>query len=277
MARLFRPRFRPFPMPIPFQRALIFGAISSFFLVGCRQNPATHSNSISTPPQIAPKTPSAPAKTPIQSKPTAKSKTYQITPASAQRFGPKAPPNFVQPYLQAMKKLAVAPPPVDFKVPDRPRVIFQTSKGQITLQLDAQAAPLHVKSFLYLAGKKFYDGTTFHNILKFNGKKPAQIVEGGDPLTINPVTRRFAGLGGPGYQIPLEKSALKHDQFVIAAMRSNALDSAGSQFYITQTPLHSRDKQYTVFGKVVAGTEVVSKLAMGDKLLKVQVLDAKAA
>ena len=206
---------------------------------------------------------------------TKSEKKYQLAPASKARFGPKAPPDFVEPYLQAMQKLAVAPPPNNFSVAPAPRVILKTSKGEITLQLDTKTAPLHVKSFVFLAQKKFFDGTTFHNQLEVSGKGRGKIIEGGDPLTRNPVTRRFAGLGGPGYTIPLE-SGLKHDPFVIAAARSNDPNSAGSLFYFTQSALHSRDGQYSVFGKVVDGTTIVSKLAQGDTLLSARVLDAQA-
>ena len=85
----------------------------------------------------------------------------------------------------------------------------------------------------------------------------------------------YKGLGGPGYNVPLETSDLKHDKLVIAAARSNDPDSAGSQFYITQGATHFLDGQYTVFGKVVEGGDVALKLQQDDKLISAKVLEPK--
>jgi peptidyl-prolyl cis-trans isomerase B (cyclophilin B) len=188
-------------------------------------------------------------------------KTYKVIDESS----PDTPAEIVA----ALKKAKVPPPPATLKVADRQRVQLITSKGTIVVELNPQAAPLHAKSFAYLAGRKFFDGTVFHRYV------PGFVIQGGDPLTKNPQLKEFFGMGGPGYQVPREFNDLKHEQFVLSAARSSDPDSAGSQFYITLEAQPSLDKDtptsvdpngYTVFGKVVSGSDVVSKLRAGDKL-----------
>lgn len=196
---------------------------------------------------------------------TAPAKTYRVVDASQEGNPDPA-------YQAAMKKVAVAPPSLEAKVPDRARVLMQTSRGPITLELNAKAAPLHVRSFLYLAGIGFYNGVKFHRYADLLGNGKGYIIQGGDPLTKTPATAQFAGQGGPGYSIPREYNDLKHDKLVIAAARSQDPDSAGSQFYITQEPVHFLDEGYTVFGKVVAGADAALKLREGDTINSVQVV-----
>jgi peptidyl-prolyl cis-trans isomerase B (cyclophilin B) len=175
----------------------------------------------------------------------------------------------------------VPPPPKDMKVPDKARVRLLTSKGPITVELNGKEAPLHVKSFLYLAKRGFFDGTRFHRFadLMQGSGTPGRIIQGGDPLSKKEETRAQAGTGGPGYQIPRERNALKHDRLVIAAARSDDPDSAGSQFYITQDPVYFLDTTgdgYTVFGKVVEGQANALKLRQDDELKSATVLDGAA-
>jgi cyclophilin family peptidyl-prolyl cis-trans isomerase len=190
------------------------------------------------------------------------------------------------PVVEALKKAKVPPPPASMKVPDKPRVRLTTSKGNITLELDSKAAPLHVKSFVYLTGRNFYDGVLFHRYV------PGFVIQGGDPLSKNPKLGApyadvagsptgFHGAGGPGYQVPREHNNLKHERFVLAAARSSDPDSAGGQFYITLDKQTSLDRGnpdsvdphgYTVFGKVVSGSDVVMKLRGGDKIIDATVL-----
>ena len=198
-------------------------------------------------------------------------KNYAVVPA---KIGPAAPTGVAQTYAAAMKKVALAPPPASFKVADHPRVEMTTSRGKIVLELDATKAPLNVKSFVYLASKGFYKNTRFHRHADMTGDGKSMIIQGGDPLSADPRTNQFVGGGGPGYNVPLETSDLVHDQFVIAAARSDAPDSAGSQFYITQGATHDLDGRYTVFGKIVEGKDVAAKLVRADTLLAVKVLDA---
>ncbi|MBW3635650.1 MAG: peptidylprolyl isomerase [Armatimonadetes bacterium] len=170
-----------------------------------------------------------------------------------------------------MKKVALAPPPLTTKIADKTRVVLDTTRGPITLELDAKAAPLHVRSFLYLSGKGFFDGTKFHRHADLLGDGTGFIIQGGDPLTKSSATAEFAGRGGPGYEIPREFNALKHDKLSIAAARSQDPDSAGSQFYITQGPVHFLDEGYTVFGKVVGGADAALKLRADDAIKSVKI------
>ncbi len=202
----------------------------------------------------------------------AATKSYEVQPAPA--LGPAAPPEVATSYADAMKKVALPPPPADFKVSDHPRVEFDTVRGKIVFELDATKAPMNVKSFVYLASKGFYKNTRFHRQEDLTGDGKGMIIQGGDPLSADPHTYQFSGGGGPGYTVPLEISDLKHDQYVLAAARSNDPNSAGSQFYITQGNPHFLDGKYTVFGKIVDGKEVAAKLEKGDKLLAVKVLEA---
>jgi cyclophilin family peptidyl-prolyl cis-trans isomerase len=185
-------------------------------------------------------------------------KTYKVV--------DEAQPGMTADVAAALKKEKVPPPPASMPTPVSARLLLTTSKGPITVELDGKAAPLHVKSFVYLAKRGFYNNTIFHRY------EPGFVVQGGDPLTRHPDLEANWGQGGPGYQIPLEISDLKHDALVIAMARSGDPDSAGSQFYITLKPTHQLDGQYTVFGKVVDGKDTVAKMAKGDKLISVKVL-----
>ncbi|HVF85479.1 MAG TPA: peptidylprolyl isomerase, partial [Abditibacteriaceae bacterium] len=164
------------------------------------------------------------------------------------------------------------------------RVRLTTSKGDIVVELNGKAAPLHAKSFLYLSGKGFFDGTVFHRY------EPGFVIQGGDPLSKNPKfgapyatmtgsASGFHGSGGPGYQVPREYNSLKHTAMVLSAARTSDPDSAGSQFYITLADASFLDQEnsqdgfgYTVFGKVLQGQNVVLKLRAGDSLKSATVL-----
>lgn len=186
-------------------------------------------------------------------------KTYQVK--------EEAQPGMPAELVAGLKKVQVAPPPATFKISDNQRVRLVTSKGTIVVELNPKAAPLHARSFAYLANRDFFKGTVFHRY------EPGFVIQGGDPLTKDPKLKEFYGQGGPGYQIPREFNSLKHEQYVLSAARTPDPDSAGSQFYITLEAANFLDQDqaqdgvgYTVFGKVVSGKDVVSKLRAGDKL-----------
>ena len=238
-------------------------------LSGCGGNPVSD-NATTTAP-----TTTEPAPTPQ----TNEDERYRATSADDQQFGPDAPPAMIENYKKAMDKVHQSRPPLDMKVPDSVKVVMQTNRGPITLQLDGKAAPLHVKSFVYLARQGFFDGTSFHRHADIMGNDKSYIIQGGDPLTKDPNAVNLAGMGGPGYEIPREKNKLTHQKLVIAAARTQDPDSAGSQFYITQgeVPFLDQGDGYTVFGKVVAGREAALKLAQGDTLQSVKVQSSDAA
>ena len=136
-------------------------------------------------------------------------------------------------------------------------VVIKTSMGDITIQLADDKAPKHAANFRKLAKEGFYAGTTFHRVI------PGFMIQGGDPNSKGD-DRSKDGLGGPGYTIDAE-IGLTHDRGVIAAARQgdevNPLrKSNGSQFYITVAPASFLDGQYSVFGKVVKGMDIVDKI-----------------
>lgn len=173
--------------------------------------------------------------------------------------------------MAAQKKYSLPSPPLNTPLSAKPRVVLQTTKGPITLELNKAAAPLHVRSFVYLVKRGFYNGTAFHRFADLTGSG-GNIIQGGDPFSKSAATRSMAGTGGPGYEVPLEISNLKHDKLTIAAARSSDPNSAGSQFYICQAPVHFLDGQYTVFGKVVAGQSAALALRQGDSIKSARVI-----
>ena len=265
-----------FPLPC-------FALFCSAALAGCGAS-ATPENSapasqgaISNAPPATP-APTAPTARPVATAtPTGEDERYRATSAEDAPFGPEDTPESIAIYKKYMKQVHQMRPPLATKVPDKVRVVMQTSRGPITLELDGKAAPLHVKSFLYLAGKGFYDGTVFHRHESLTPDGKGFIVQGGDPLTKIPAAAGLAGRGGPGYEIPRERNKLTHEKLVIAAARTQDPDSAGSQFYITQgaVPFLDKGDGYTVFGRVVAGQNVALKLTKGDKIQSVKVENSK--
>lgn len=136
-------------------------------------------------------------------------------------------------------------------------VVIETTFGNITVQLNDSTAPKHSANFRKLAAEGFYDSTTFHRVI------PNFMIQGGDPNSKNG-DRSTHGMGGPDYRIDAE-IGLTHDRGVIAAARqadqvNPKRMSNGSQFYITVVPTTFLDGQYSVFGKVIEGMDVVDKI-----------------
>jgi cyclophilin family peptidyl-prolyl cis-trans isomerase len=133
---------------------------------------------------------------------------------------------------------------------------ISTPKGDIVVDLDADAAPRTVNNFVFLAREGFYDNLTFHRV------EPGFVIQGGDPLG--------TGTGGPGYTVPAEIE-LSHVKGAIAmARRGDQVNperaSSGSQFYITLAPTPFLDGAYTAFGQVTDGMDVVQSIAVGDEI-----------
>ena len=141
--------------------------------------------------------------------------------------------------------------------------VIKTGKGDIVMQLYPDSAPISVANFLHLAREGFYNGTSFHRVV------PGFVVQGGDPASKDPANTN-AGTGEPFYNMPAEFSSRKHETGTVAmARRSDSPDSNGSQFYICLTPQPSLDGQYTVFGQVVSGMDVVQQIQQGDVMNEV--------
>ncbi|MGN6346229.1 MAG: DUF6541 family protein [Candidatus Nitrosocosmicus sp.] len=132
---------------------------------------------------------------------------------------------------------------------------IETTQGPITIQFFPNDAPHHVQNFVDLAKKGFYDGTVFHRIVK------GFVIQGGDPNTKNSSNRESWGTGGPGYHINEEFNNISHARGIVSMARSADPNSAGSQFFIVLNDSKFLDNQYTVFGKVTQGMDVVDKIA----------------
>jgi peptidyl-prolyl cis-trans isomerase B (cyclophilin B) len=133
------------------------------------------------------------------------------------------------------------------------QAIIHTTLGDITLKFFPDVAPNHVNNFIELAKKGFYNGTTFHRVV------PKFVIQGGDPNSKN-TDRSKHGMGGPGYQLKAEFNKKPHRRGTLSMARSAHPDSAGSQFFICVADAPFLDRQYTVFGEVVKGMEVVDKI-----------------
>jgi peptidyl-prolyl cis-trans isomerase B (cyclophilin B) len=135
--------------------------------------------------------------------------------------------------------------------------IAVTSKGQplgeIVLKFFHNVAPGHVKNFMDLAKKGFYNGTTFHRVI------PGFMIQGGDPNSKN-ADRASHGTGGPGYRLKAEFNSMPHKRGILSMARANDPDSAGSQFFICVADANFLDWQYTAFGEVVSGMDVADKV-----------------
>ncbi len=150
-----------------------------------------------------------------------------------------------------MAKTYKAPPPMTIDPNKSYTATVDTTEGTITVQLYPKDAPGHVNSFVFLAREGFYDGVIFHRVI------PGFMIQGGDPTG--------TGTGGPGYKLKAEFNARKHKRGVLSAARTADPDSAGSQFFLMHADSPHLDNQYTAFGEVTSGIEVVDKIAKAPK------------
>lgn len=138
--------------------------------------------------------------------------------------------------------------------------IIETNYGNIYIELYPADAPGTVMNFEKLANSGFYDGITFHRV------EPGFVVQGGDP--------EGTGRGGPGYTIKAEISSRKHVKGTVAMARKQYdMDSAGSQFYICLNEQPPLDGKYTIFGQVIEGMNLIEKIAIGDRMNNVTVVN----
>jgi peptidyl-prolyl cis-trans isomerase B (cyclophilin B) len=125
--------------------------------------------------------------------------------------------------------------------------VIETSAGAMELEFLPGKAPGHVGNFVELAEKGFYDGTVFHRTI------PGFMIQGGCP--------QGTGTGGPGYTIAAEFNDTPHVRGVLSMARAQDPDSAGSQFFICHGDARFLDKQYTAFGRLTSGQDVLDKIA----------------
>ena len=171
--------------------------------------------------------------------------------------------------------------------------MLHTERGDVTIRFFFDRAPNHVKNFIDLAASGFYDGTLFHRVI------PGFVLQGGDPLTKDPKNAFVWGNAGKtdtkGNPVTLkpEFNETVHKRGIVSMARSSAPDSASSQFFIVLKDYPSLDHQYTAFGEVVKGMDVVDRIVADSnpepanvnlgkprayqKLVKVDVVEESAA
>jgi peptidyl-prolyl cis-trans isomerase B (cyclophilin B) len=148
----------------------------------------------------------------------------------------------------------------DKKRDDNPRVLLETEKGKILIELFEDTAPNTVANFVYLAGNKFYDGVKFHRIIA------GFMAQGGDPMG--------TGGGGPGWNIKDEvaKNPRLHWRGTISMAKTEAPNTGGSQFFLNHVPTPHLNGRHTVFGRVIEGQDVVDRLQVRDAIVHASVV-----
>ena len=160
-----------------------------------------------------------------------------------------------------------APAPAKPQPKAQQAVITLERGGQITLEFFPADAPKHVENFVKLARKGFYDGQRFHRV------EAGFVVQLGDPQSKKlPMDHPDMGTGGPGYTVKAEFNKRPFDRGVLGMARGEDPDSAGSQFYIMLGPAHFLNGQYTAFGRVMGGMDVVDGIKVGDRVKTIKIV-----
>jgi len=147
------------------------------------------------------------------------------------------------------------------RIDKRVLAVVNTTKGRFTIELLPAAAPLNVDNFVQLAKRRYFHGIVFHRVV------PNFVIQGGDP--------RGDGNGGPGYQIRCEINDVPYQRGAVG-MALSGKDTGGSQWFVTHAPQPHLDGGYTVFGNVIAGMEVVDRIARGDVIKSIVVSEKPA-
>jgi peptidyl-prolyl cis-trans isomerase B (cyclophilin B) len=132
--------------------------------------------------------------------------------------------------------------------------VIKTNEGEMVVEFWTDGAPNTIENFKKLARQGFYDGTIFHRIVK------GFMIQGGDPNSKDTAKESSYGQGGPGYEVKAEFNNHSHDRGVLSMARGPDPDSAGSQFFICLAPVRRLDGQYTTFGKLIKGGDVLEKI-----------------
>jgi len=152
-----------------------------------------------------------------------------------------------------------SPIPMTIDVNKKYTAVIKTAKGDLTLELYPQDAPVTVNSFVSLARKGFYNGLTFHRII------PGFMAQGGDPTG--------TGSGGPGYKFQDEFSSRTH-QAGSLSMANSGTNTNGSQFFICYAPQPHLNGKHTVFGQLTQGMDALKQLVNGDKMTEVVITES---
>jgi peptidyl-prolyl cis-trans isomerase B (cyclophilin B) len=160
-----------------------------------------------------------------------------------------------------MSKQYSAPPALSIDPSKKYSATFETSRGNIEMDLFAKDAPKTVNNFVFLAREGFYDGTVFHRVLA------NFMIQGGDPTG--------TGRGGPGYQFEDEFKGSPHKHKVGTLSMANAgPHTNGSQFFITHVVTDWLDGKHTVFGTIRSGQDIVNAIKQGDTLKSIKITEA---
>ena len=158
-----------------------------------------------------------------------------------------------------LEELETEPSPLlDRRVETNPLVVLETNKGEIGIRCFTADAPLHVASFVDLARSGHYDGLIWHRVV------PNFVIQGGDP--------RGDGWGGAGYTLRDEINTRLYGRGAVGMPKAGK-DTGGGQIFITHVPTPHLDGNYTVFGYVERGMEVVDRIEVGDEIVAARVLD----
>jgi peptidyl-prolyl cis-trans isomerase B (cyclophilin B) len=149
-----------------------------------------------------------------------------------------------------------APPPMTIDTSKQYTATIETEKGNLVLELFASDVPMTVNNFVFLARDGFYDGLTFHRVV------PGFVVQGGCPLG--------NGYGGPGYQFDDEITEHTHVAGALS-MANSGSNTNGSQFFITYGAEHGLDGDYSVFGQLVDGMDVLERIEQGDVMIRITI------
>jgi peptidylprolyl isomerase len=170
-------------------------------------------------------------------------------------------PTAVIPSIEFTPAGTSAPTPLSLQFSSPPAMTIDTTKqyfanvkmakgGEFVIQLYPDKAPITVNSFVFLARQHFYDGVTFHRVL------PGFMAQGGDPTG--------TGMSGPGYEFVNEKNNLAFDKAGVVAMANAGPNTNGSQFFIMFGPYGLSENDYTIFGQVISGMDVVNAITLRD-------------
>jgi peptidylprolyl isomerase len=154
------------------------------------------------------------------------------------------------PMLVGTKLYSSAPPFLLDMTKQYTATVKMAEGGEFIIQLYPNKAPITVNSFVFLAREGFFNGVTFHRVLE------GFMAQGGDPLG--------TGMGGPGYEFVNELNDLKFDIAGVVAMANAGPGTNGSQFFITFGPVGLSENDYTIFGQVISGMDVVNKITLRD-------------
>lgn len=156
------------------------------------------------------------------------------------------------------KKTYAEAPPMTIDVNKQYTVTMTTEYGDMVFQLFPAEAPQTVNSYVFLIREGYYDDTVFHRV------ESNFVVQGGDPTG--------TGLGGPGYYVPNEISSRQHIAGTLS-MANSGPDTNGSQFFICYGPQSTLDGNYSIFGQLIQGTDVLNQINANDRLIKVTVVE----